>query len=310
MKTTPVRHDDLAASVLAVPPLARDGDLRLAHAANAALVRYLEEGGVRTLLYGGNANLYHLAPSEYGELLQMIAQAAGDQTWVIPSVGPAFGTMMDQAELLRQQAFPTAMVLPQTAPLTIPGVAGGIRRFAERFGKPVVVYLKQDGYLDVEHIGRLVDDGLVSAIKYAVVRPDPARDPFLSALCQTVDPRLIVSGMGERPAVVHLRDFGLRGFTSGSVCLAPKRSMAMLAALKAGRFDEAEALRTSFLPLEDLRDEINPIRVLHEAVTLADIADMGPHLPLLSALAEGERARVAPVARALRASDEVAVARA
>jgi hypothetical protein len=36
------------------------------------------------------------------------------------------------------------------------------------------------------------------------------------------------------------------------------------------------------LLLEDLRDSINPIRTLHEAVTLACIADMGPILPTMS----------------------------
>lgn len=307
MKTTPLSYDDLRASVLAVPPLARDADLRFEPQANQALVRYLEAGGVRTLLYGGNANLYHVSPSEYGGVMEQLAGMVGEDTLLIPSVGPAYGTMMDQAELLRSMAFPTVMVLPQAAPATIPGVATGIRHFAERLGRPVVVYLKQDGYLDVEHVRQLVDDGLVSAIKYAVVRDDPARDPFLSKLCQAVDTRLVVSGIGERPAVVHLRDFGLASFTSGSVCVAPRRSMALLAALQDGDHQRAGALREAFLPLEDLRDGINPIRVLHEAVTLAGIADMGPLLPLLSGLDQEQRARVAPVARALRDVDEAAV---
>ena len=57
------------------------------------------------------------------------------------------------------------------------------------------------------------------------------------------------------------------------------------------------------MPLEDCRDGISPIRVLHDAVTLAGIADMGPMLPILTGLEPAERARVEPVAKALLAID-------
>ena len=73
MKTTPVSPTDLAASVIAVPPLARHRDLTISTADNRALIQYLEEGGVRTLLYGGNANLYNVGASELPELLAGMA---------------------------------------------------------------------------------------------------------------------------------------------------------------------------------------------------------------------------------------------
>jgi hypothetical protein len=41
--------------------------------------------------------------------------------------------------------------------------------------------------------------------------------------------------------------------------------------------------------------------VLHDAVTLSGVADMGPMLPLLTGISSAERERVAPVARALAA---------
>ncbi len=299
MKTSPVTFEDLAASVLAVPPLARRDDYRLNKAANKELIRYLERGGVTTLLYGGNANFYNISLSEYPEILTTLAEAAAPGTWVIPSVGPSYGMMMDQLAVLGEYDFPTVMVLPLQAPATPAGVETGLRRFAERFGKPIVIYLKFEGYLEVDGVRRLVEDGVVSAIKYAVVRDKPARDDYLSALCDVIDRRYLISGSGERPAVVHLRDFGLSGFTSGSVCVAPRRSAELLKALKGQDYDKAESLRQRFLPLEDLRDAINPIRVLHDAVTLAGIADMGPVLPLTSNLAGDERERVAAAAREL-----------
>ena len=304
MKTTPVTPSDLASSVIAVPPLARHRDLTISNADNRALIQYLEAGGVRTLLYGGNANLYNVGAAELPELLDMLEQEAGDDTWVIPSVGPDFGKLLDQVNVVKTREFPTVMILPLAFPATGEGIATGIRRFADQYGKPVIIYIKSDGYLEPNRVAALVNDGLVAGIKYATVRADPRQDLYLRALLDVVDRRLVVSGIGERPAIIHLRDFGLQGFTSGSVCVAPNSSMRLLALCREGRWDEAEEVRTRFLPLENLRDAHSPIRVLHEAVTLAGIADMGPMLPMLSNLAEALRGPVREAALALRQHDE------
>ncbi len=296
-------HSDPGKSVVAVPPLARNADLTLNIKANAALIRHLEAGGVSTLMYGGNANFYHLGLSDYPRVLDMLLELAQPSSWIIPSAGPDFGKLMDQARYLRERPFPTAMVLPASGFSTDAGTADGISRFADALGKPVILYLKAENYLSVASVARLCDKGLVSAIKYAIVRDDPGRDPYLSQLVTAVDRSRIISGIGERPAIQHWRQFGLRGFTSGSVAIAPRLSSALLAALKAEAYDEAQRLREIFLPFENERDGINPTRVLHDGVTLAGIADMGPILPLLSNLDDTERARVAPVARQLQMHD-------
>jgi dihydrodipicolinate synthase/N-acetylneuraminate lyase len=303
LKTSAVSPADLSRSVLAVPPLARNGDLSLNRDANVAMIRHLERGGVSTLLYGGNANLYNIGLYEYGGLLDMLEQVAGAESWVIPSAGPDFGKLLDQAKVLRGRAFPTAMVLPQTFPATPDGSEKAIRLFAERYGRPVIVYLKAENFLTPSHVARLVDAGMVAAVKYAVVRNDPAEDSFLKALLDRVDAGRIVSGIGERPAGVHVRQFGLAGFTSGSVCVAPRGSTRLLAALKSGEWTAADTLRAAYIPLEDLRDAHSPIRVLHEAVTLAGIADMGPISPQLSNIGAEHHASIRATARALLAHD-------
>ena len=91
MKTTPVTPDDLAASVLAVPPLARHTDWSLNIAENKKMIRHLEAGGVRTLMYGGNANFYNIGVRDYHKVLEMLETLAGEDTWVIPSIGPDVG---------------------------------------------------------------------------------------------------------------------------------------------------------------------------------------------------------------------------
>ena len=74
--------------------------------------------------------------------------------------------------------------------------------------------------------------------------------------------------------------------------MAPQLSVAMLDAMRRGDWGKAETIRSVFKPLEDLRNAINPIRVLHEAVRLAGIADTGKLLPLMSNLPAEQHAVV------------------
>ena len=299
MNVAPITPEVLANSVIAVPPLARDACLKVCAKENAKIIRHLEAGGVRTLLYGGNAMFYHIALSEYAETLALLQENAGAETTVVPSVGPAYGTSMDQAAILREFEFPTAMVLPARDIATPDGVATGIRKFAEAYGKPIVLYIKFEGYLEPEHAKSLVEDGVINWIKYAIVREDPTQDDYLRRLVDLVDPEIIVSGIGEQPAIVHVNSFGVNSFTSGCVCVAPNLSTKMLQALKDGNLDAAESIRRTFAPLEDLRNDINPIRVLHAAVAEAGIAETGPILPLLDEVDEKSRVEIGAAASQL-----------
>lgn len=284
MLTSPFQPDHLAESVFAVPPLARNADGNVCPDENQKIIRFLEDGGVRSLLYGGNAVFYHIRLSEYASTLQMLAESAGDQTTVVPSIGPAYGLAVDQVDVLKDFPFATAMVLPSRDIVDQAGIATGVRRLAERLGKPLVLYLKFDRWLDPKLVQALEDDGAISWIKYAVVLDDPSHDDYLRELIDVFPTRRMVSGIGEQPAIVHLRDFGITGFTSGCVCVAPERSMEMLHAIQANDYETAESIRKWFLPLEDLRNTYSPIRVLHHAVNEAGIAATGSLPPMLSDL--------------------------
>lgn len=300
---TKVDKQIISKSVIAVPPLARNADLSLNVAENRNMIQYLEGGGIKSILYGGNANFYHIRLSEYADLLTMLKESVADDTWVIPSVGPAYGTIMDQADVIREFDFPTVMVLPHRELATSSGIGTAVRQFVEAAGVPVVLYIKHEGWIDVPTVKQLVDDGLISMIKYAIVLEDPAKDDYLRELVGQVDPELIVSGIGEQPAIIHVRDFGLASFTSGCVCVAPAMSMRMLQALQAKDDVDADNLRQKFEPLEDLRNSIHPIRVLHDAVRLAEIADTGPILPLLSSTTTDEQHAIKQAAVVLRQTE-------
>ncbi len=289
----------LERSVMAVPPLARSAAGTIDRAANEKIIRHIEAGGVSLLLYGGNANLYHLPLEEYEPLLALLAEAVGPSTLVVPSAGPTYGLLLEHAKVIRRHRFQTVMVLPQQGITTSTGVATGVRKFVEAAGVPALLYVKHDGYIEPADVASLCRDGLISAIKYATVRDNPVDDGYLRNLVGMVDPAMIISGIGEQPAIVHLRDFGLGGFTTGCGCVAPALSQAMLAAIRRHDWPEAERIRGVFEPLEDLRNAISPIRVLHEAVAGAGIAATGPLLPLLDLVEEQHRPVIGVAAKTL-----------
>jgi dihydrodipicolinate synthase/N-acetylneuraminate lyase len=296
--------------VFAVPPLPRTQTPRRALDLDAAaqVVDHIANGGVTRFLYGGNAFLYHISLADYEALVDWLA-AFPQGRWAVPSVGPSFGRALDQACILRRHSFRCAMVLPCADPRDALGLETGLREIADAAGLPLILYIKSDdgfgGHVDrgLDAVARLVNDGVAVAIKYAIVRQDPARDPYLDGLLKRVDRSRVISGMGERPAIVHLRDFGLAGLTTGSGCIAPRRCRDLHRACLAHSWVEAEAIRARFMPLEDLRDAWGPARVLHHATELAGIAQTGPVLPYVSALNRQQLDQLRPVARALREFD-------
>lgn len=309
MRTSTIKVDDWR-GVFAVPPLARTSDVNrsIDFEQNDLIVRHITNGGITRLIYGGNAFLYHIALAEYDQLLEWLNQI---DAWVTPSVGPDYGRAIDQATRLRKYRFPCVMVLPCSDPRDARGLERGYREIASAADTKLILYLKdqenfgKDKEAGLDTVARLVDDGVCIWIKYAVVRDDPSRDNYLENLLSRVDRRLVISGIGERPAIVHLREWKLPGFTTGSGCVAPRASRMLFAACAREDFKTAESLRGEFIPLEDLRDEWSPAKVLHAAVEVAGIARTGSVPPFLSNLNLEQQQEIIPVVRRLLECDEM-----
>lgn len=297
-------------AIYPVPPLARKRDSRrsLDFAQNEKILRHLQKNGVTNVVYGGNAFLYHVTLSEYHELIDW-AGGFSRELSIIPAVGPSYGRAMDQAPLIRKHPFPSVLVLPCGDPRDAAGLEAGLRDIAEACGVPLSVYVKheadfgpdRDAGLDV--IGRLLESKVCSSVKYAVVRKDPKEDAYLSGLLRRVPADRVISGIGERPAIVHLRDWNLNGFTTGSGVLAPRLSLALLDACRRKDYTKAEEIRQAFLPFEDLRDAWGAAQVLHSGIEAAGLAETGPVPPFISELPAARLEQVRPVARALMDSN-------
>jgi len=307
-ETTPHYPEQLF-DIYPVPPLARRKDAKrsINFPENEKLFRYLKDGGVTRIVYGGNAFLYQITMADYAELAHWLGDLTS-QAVIIPAVGPSYGRAIDQAPLIRRYRFPSVLVLPTADPRDALGMERGLREIAEACGVPLSLYVKHEqdfgddlpAAMDV--IGRLVDSKVCSSIKYAIVRKNPAVDPYLAELLKRVDPSRVISGIGEGPAVIHLRDFKLTGFTTGSGVLAPRLCRALLNACAVKDYEKAEHIRAAFMPLEHLRDQWGPPKVLHAAVELAGIAETGPIPPPVSELLPAQIDRVRPIASELRAN--------
>ncbi|MBM3876533.1 MAG: dihydrodipicolinate synthase family protein [Verrucomicrobia bacterium] len=275
-------------------------------------MQHIASGGITRFLFGGNAFLYHLRHSEFEVLFDWMTAAPQDW-WMIPSVGPSHGRLMDLTRLLRKHRFPAVMHLPCSDPRDAAGLEVGLREFAEASETKLILYLKEENSFGADKdagldaVARLVRDGVCVAIKYAVVRANPAEDTYLAALLERVKSKFVISGIGERPAVCHMRDWKLPGFTTGSGCIAPRPSQDIFEACSAGDFDKAQAIREKFIAHEDLRDQWGPAKVLHHAVELSGIAKTGPTPPFLSVLNAQQQEQIAPVARALAEANAAAM---
>jgi dihydrodipicolinate synthase/N-acetylneuraminate lyase len=293
--------------VFAVPPLARGAKNGRAidFEQNSRIVRHIAGGGISRFIYGGNAFLYHVTLAEYEQLLEWQASVQGNGQWFLMSAGPSYGRLMDQAPLLRRFAVPCVMILPCGDPRDACGLERGLREFAEAADVRLMIYLKEETNMGgdlmagLDTVAKLVDEGICIAIKYAVVRENPAEDRYLDELIKRVDRSKVISGIGERPAITHLRQWGLQGFTTGSGCLAPALSAAIFTACRERDYTGAERLRERFLGFEDLRDAWGPGRVLHQALELAGIADTGSIPPFLSELSVEQTDRMRPVVEKL-----------
>ena len=299
MKTTSVINEDIARSVWAVPPIALGSENDPLTKPNVKLVKHIEAGGVETILWGGNANIYGMTSTTFAAMVEAIPDWVASGTWAIPSVGPDYGKLMEHAAILRSTAYPAAMLLPYAGPRNTAGTEAAIRDFVNTSGIPAILYLRQVSYLPPERIAALIEDGTVVALKYAVETGDLCADPYLDAILKQVPVELIISGIGEIAAIHHHKVFALSGFTAGAVCIAPKRSVAVHKAIAMGDWNAAELLCRPIQALEDLRIAHGAIPVLHTAITESGIVDMGrmrPHFgPLKVGIEALVRAAVEPL---------------
>lgn len=303
MKQSILSPADYARSVVAVPPIAMAADGSVSADANRAIMRHIADGGITTLLYGGNANLYHFGAEMFREALGVLFDACPASASILFSIGPDFGKAMDQAGDVLRLGVSNVMLLPMAFPADPKGVAEGVRRIADRLGFGVVLYVKRENYVAADDLARLVEGGEVRFVKYAVERTDAAHDAYLDGLIAAIGLDRMASGMGETPIEDHIGRRRLATYTSGAVCIAPAATNELLDLYRAGRQADALELSQPFLAFERARAKLGGISVLHDAMGISGIADCGQLMPLLSNLTDAGKAEIKPLVEALQGAE-------
>ncbi len=283
--------DGLADGPIADLPLALDNDLSVNAAASLRLAKHVRAGGLSTLLFGPNANFPSFGRHQYEAAAEIAVDAARDGP-VILSLGPELGRALDQVPAIERSGLKQVMLLPIHAPADTHGTADGIRHIASRLGHGVIVDLIRDSHLRPVTLRKLVEEGAVSAVRYSVVVSNPGDDGYLDRVIDIVGPERVLSGVGETAAMDHLAIRRLATLSSGAAAIAPTRVRGAADAIRTGDLVTARQLLAPVLEFERVRAMLGPIQVLHDAVSFAGIAPMGPQMPMISKVKDKYRAEM------------------
>ncbi|WP_329404443.1 dihydrodipicolinate synthase family protein [Streptomyces melanogenes] len=280
---------------ITVTPFTADGALDTA--AHRTLIHRLLDGGVRTLTPNGNTGEFHaLSPDERRAVTELTVQEAAGRASVLAGVGLDVPTAVASARHAREVGAQLVMVHQPVHPYVSPG--GWLdyhRAIAEAVPELGVVPYVRDPLLDgqlLAELGKLCPN--VVGVKYAV--PDAARFGAV-ARDAGLDRFVWVAGLAELYAPSYFA-MGATGFTSGLVNVAPRMSLGMLDALRAGDFPAAMKTWEQIRGFEELRAadrSADNVSVVKEALASLGVCRRDVRPPG-RALPEERRAAVAALA--------------
>ena len=258
---------DRLSTVIGIPvvPYREDGEID--HDRTAELTARRVAGGITALTPNGNTGeFYALSPEERRAVLTSVVSARGTGTTIVAGVGFDVRTAIADARFARDAGADAVMihqpVLPYLAADGWVEYNAAIATAVPDIG--VLPYLSNPAVAGT-HIARLAERAPnVVGLKYSV--PDPV--VFATTRAQAGDGLLWIAGLAESYAPVYWQA-GARAFTSGLVNIAPAVSLRLLAALRAGDYEEATVVWRQIRYFEELRARdraANNVSVVKEAM--------------------------------------------
>ncbi|GAB2603662.1 dihydrodipicolinate synthase family protein [Streptomyces capparidis] len=282
------------ADVVAIPVTPFDAEGGVDRDAFRALLRRLTDAGVKTVTPNGNTGeFYALAPAERRLVVEETAAEVGDTAAVLVGVGHDLPTAVAAARHARECGAGMVMVHQPVHPYVAPdGWVDYHRAIAEAVPELGVVPYVRNPLIDGEHIARLGElCPNVLGVKYAV--PDVTRFAAV-ARDAGLDRFVWIAGLAELYAPGYWA-MGATGFTSGLVNVAPRISLGMLDALRAGDLPAAMKVWEQIRTFEEMRAErqsADNVTVVKEALAALGLCRRDVRPPS-RALSEARRERVA-----------------
>lgn len=282
------------ADVVAIPVTPYDAEGAVEQDTYRALLRRLLDGGVKAVTPNGNTGeFYALTLAERRLVTELTVEETGDRAAVLVGVGHDVATAVEAARHARETGAGMVMVHQPVHPyVSQDGWVDYHRAIAEAVPELGVVPYLRNPLIEGAAVARLGEAcPNVIGVKYAV--PDAARFAAV-ARDAGLDRFVWVAGLAELYAPSYWA-VGATGFTSGLVNVAPKVSLDMLGALRAGDYAGAMKVWEQIRPFEDLRaahQSANNVSVVKEALAALGLCRRDTRPPS-SPLPEPQRAEVA-----------------
>ena len=235
--------------ILATP---YDADGELAPGRLQPVVDHALAAGVHILTANGNTGeFYSLSLEEAEAMVAAAGECVAGRSPLVAGVGRSIRDACRLARASAEAGAAALMIHQPPDPFVAPrGVLDYVRAAGEAGGGlPLILYLRNDS-IGTEAIAALCSLPGVIGVKWAT--PNPMK--LKAAMAAAPDHIVWVGGLAEiwAPAFYAV---GARGFTSGLINVWPARSVAISAALEAGRWEEARALIAGMQVFEDIRAE-------------------------------------------------------
>ncbi len=293
---TPTLHQALTGiSGILVTPF--DADNTIQPAGLQAIIDRADRSGVDILVVNGNTSEYYaLREQEALTMMQAVTDMTAGRRFVVNGVGRSIGEACDLARASKRAGVDAIMVHQPPDPFVAPrGVVDYVERVTDAAqGLPVVLYLRNDN-IGIDTIARLTAIPGVVGVKWAT--PNVLK---LGQAIRACAPEVVwVCGLAETWAP-PMYAMGAKGFTSGLINIWPARSVAILQALRAGDYAQAQVLIAEIEEFETIRaEEMNGTNVTGVKAALQLLGeDCGPtRAPAAWPLNDTQQARLANLLR-------------
>jgi 4-hydroxy-tetrahydrodipicolinate synthase len=296
-----VTQDDCA-DVLVVAITPRKQDRTVSFDGIRGNVRRLIESGISFIMPEcGTGLVYDATLEEYEAVVGAFIDAAGDEAFVVPGIGPGYGRSIEMGRIARSLNASGVMVMPIVGPASPAGVLDGVGSIVDEAQLPVILYQRRADIMPADVIVALCERDGVVGLKYSV----DDLDLFGEINDRAGGAAAMACGMAEDPSITYL-EAGAVGFSSGMANFVPRLSLELLRSFRTGDTARAERIRKEMVPFEDFRAE-NGARysasALHAAMDASGLAG-GPVIPFAEDVAESELPRVRAMLNRLRQVEE------
>jgi 4-hydroxy-tetrahydrodipicolinate synthase len=268
-----------------------DADGNVDGALLRSIVGRIAAAGIHAIVSAGNTGeFYALSDDEVRLVHDGAIDANAGRALLIASVGRSLKDAVAMGRRAASNGADAILVHQPLDPFAAPHAqADYFIAIAEAADVPVLAYVRSDA-LGVDDLMRVANHANIAGIKFAT--PNVMRLADCIRMSGATTARWIC-GLAEGWAPVFYAQ-GARGFTSGLVNVVPERSLAIHAALEAGRFEAARRLVAEIAPFEAMRTRFNNganVTVVKAALTLLGdpVGDVRlPGLPRLDGAAMAE----------------------